>query len=128
MDWNFFRPNRYTTADRVNAPAPKAMADRSIVIHKPQGTRSLMLVTTRPLRKTSKAAASPIVSKTAIKPSQARSPGDIEGYFCLKVEVAMIIDPPSVECNRPPAPCLIPHAGGWWRWLAAHGRCGYWGR
>src|SRR3972149_5442605 len=39
---------RYPAAEKVNAPAPRAMADRSCVIHNPHGTRSLRPVTCRP--------------------------------------------------------------------------------
>ena len=43
----------YTMALKVKAPAPNAMADRSIVIHRPQGTVLLILVTLKPLVSTS---------------------------------------------------------------------------
>src|SRR6266542_3347405 len=42
-------PKIYTIAESVNAPAPKAIDDRSIVIHNPHGTESLILVMNNPL-------------------------------------------------------------------------------
>src|SRR5512140_514585 len=42
-------PKIYTIAESVNAPAPSAMEDRSMVIHNPHGTESLMLVIYNPL-------------------------------------------------------------------------------
>ena len=45
-------PNMYTIADNVKAPAPNAIEERSIVIHNPQGTESLILVMYKPLTKT----------------------------------------------------------------------------
>jgi len=50
--WNCLSPSRYTAAHSRKAPALMAMDDRSMVIHRPHGTRSLRFVTWRPWRST----------------------------------------------------------------------------
>jgi hypothetical protein len=61
-------------AETLNAPAARAMADRSMEIHSPQGTRSVRLVTPSPLMKTTSAAPTPTAMKAGQEePSTGRS-------------------------------------------------------
>ena len=97
-------------ADRVKAPAPNAMEDRSMVIHKPQGTVLLILVTMRPLVKTSYADISPIRMQIPRKESHARKPGEMEKRDLGMDNVVMARPLPWVGCSTRWRWCRVLHA------------------
>ena len=70
MGCSLLMPKMYTIAESVNAPAPSAMAERSMVIHKPHGTESLRFVMTSPSTRTRIAEYRPITNNTARRPIQ----------------------------------------------------------
>jgi hypothetical protein len=63
----------------------------STVIHRPQGTVLLMLVTTKPLVRTKKAEVKPMARQSPMKANQARNPGvKIEGFrICVAETIAL---------------------------------------
>jgi len=67
----------YATVESENAPAPKAIADRSTVIHKPHGTRLVRLVTSSPYHSTRMAEISPTITMMPRASSQALNRGAV---------------------------------------------------
>ena len=109
---NFFSPKIYTMADRVNAPAPKAIAERSIVIQRPQGTESYIFVTSRPLTNTLIAEMRPMAIKIQSNMSQTKKPGDIfNGLRVDGVVAAISTGPPLVGYSKRSAQHPAPRAG-----------------
>src|SRR5512139_4331110 len=99
----------------LKAPAPRAMEERSIVIHSAHGTLSVRLVMPKPFQRTMIPATAPLNRMRPMTASQIIQ-GVIVNFLGCSCVYTMIT-PPRVQqpgCNKPADRCPGSRAGDTW--------------